>query len=293
MSSSNKYFSFVFGSNPIFAPSKSANDILVETLKRQKSARINKFDFLKQVFIASDGNCNYKQIVRAFNDRVKNKTINCRNNIIQTNEINNINTELDKVCQSYVKMICRITPQKQEAYYCRYITSPIAQKACTNQDAMCIIKEDERNKLTFDINEICEVANSVKIPVYYLNARRKIQRNIKNVKKLSMSNINYITKPSVIVIDNATHVDEDHMLEIIKQAKLTKSKVIMIVTNTCPNLKTQVLREIQNKGYAKEITESIDQHVIRHQSKINDKNVKIYKNSVGKIDEPPPRIFDR
>lgn len=275
------------------APSKSANDILVETLKRQKSARINKYDFLRQVFIASDGNCNYKQIISAFNDRVKNKTINCRNNIIQTNEVNNINTELDKVCQSYDKTLRRITPQKQEQYNSRHIMSPIAQKACTNQDAMCIIKEDERNKLTFDINEICEVANYFKIPVYYLNARRKIQRDIKNAKKISMSNVCNITKASLIVIDNATHVDEDHMLKIIKQAKSTKSKVIMIATNACPNLPTKVLYEIQNKGYAKEITESIDQHVIRHQSKINDKNVKIYKNSVGKIDEPPPRIFDR
>ena len=268
------------------APTKSVDDILDEVLKRQKLARINKYEFIKQVFIASDGNCNYKQIVSAFNDRVKNKTINCRNNIIQTNEVNNINTELDKVCQSYVKTLRRITPQKQEQYNSRHITSPIARKLCTNQDAMCIIKEDERNKLTFDINEICEVANYFKIPVYYVNARRKIQRNVKNAKKLSMNNMCSITTPSVIVIDNATHVDEDHMLRIIKQAQKSKSKVIMIVTNVCPNHQTKVLHEMQSKGYAKNIREFND--VVITKKEEQERTINKPKVDDDEIDNNPP-----
>ena len=286
-----KYYDILFGlvdnaTTPI-APTKSANDILDETLKYQKSARVNKYDFMWQVFIASAGNCNYNQIVTTFKGRLKNNTIKCKNNIIQTTEINNINIVLNGECQSYIKMPRRIIPQKHEIDYTRHITSPIARKLCTNQDAICVINEAERNQLTSDINEICEVASYINIPVYYLNARRKIQRNIKSVKKLSMSNINCITKPSVIVIDNATHVDEDHMLEIIKQAKSTKSKVIMIATNVCPIKKTQVLEQMQKKGYAKEFTESIVQTDIRHQNEITSENVKFRKNN-----EPTPR-FDR
>ena len=269
------------------APTKSANDILDETLKYQKSARVNKYDFMWQVFIASAGNCNYNQIVTTFKGRLKNNTIKCKNNIIQTTEINNINIVLNGECQSYIKMPRRIIPQKHEIDYTRHITSPIARKLCTNQDAICVINEAERNQLTSDINEICEVASYINIPVYYLNARRKIQREIKNAKKITMNNVNSIIKPAVIVIDNATHVDEDYMLKIIKQAKSTKSKVIMIATNVCPIKKTQVLEQMQKKGYAKEFTESIVQTDIRHQNEITSENVKFRKNN-----EPTPR-FDR
>ena len=265
---------------------KSADNILDEILNRQKNARINKYDFLRQVFIALDGNCNYKQIMKAFDDRQKNNTISCINNIIHTNETNNINAELDKVCQSHVKMPYRIIPQKQELYYSRHVTSPIAKKVCTDQSAICVVNENEHDKLTYDINEICEVANYINVPVYYVNARRKIQRNVKNAKKLSMNNMCSITTPSVIVIDNATHVDEDHMLRIIKQAQKSKSKVIMIVTNACPNHQTKVLHEMQSKGYAKNIREFND--VVITKKEEQERTINKPKIDDNKIDKDPP-----
>ena len=100
------------------------------------------------------------------------------------------------------------------------------------------IKESEFGSATGDMAFISKLVVNGGTKAYYLNASRKIKRKKTGshyAEVLKFEKLGSVENGSLIIVDNADYVDNDHMLDLLKTSKDRRCKIILL---TCEGLKT-------------------------------------------------------
>lgn len=222
--------------SPLFK--RSADEIvrIYEEGISQRRGCINKYDYLMGALICAKAEVSYSEITKVLEKRLNTREISqCKDTIILKSngavrkEILKILPELKNIRLQYP-----LSGSQKAAIK----NLPHAKKILDDSQPVVEIKESEFGSATGDMAFISKLVVNGGTKAYYLNASRKIKRKKMGAhyaEALKFEKLGSVENGSLIIVDNADYVDNDHMLDLLKTSRDRRCKIILL---TCEGLKT-------------------------------------------------------
>ena len=224
--------------SPLF---KRSADEIVRIYEKDISQRrgcINKYDYLMGALICAKAEVSYSEITKAVEKRLNAREISqCKDTIIlKSNDA--VRTEILKVLPELKNIRLQYLHSSSQKAAIKNLLH--AKKILADSQPVVEIKESEFGNATGDMAYLSKLAVNGGTKVYYLNASRKIKRKKSGshyAEALKFEKLGSVEKESLIIVDNADYVDNDHMLDLLKTSKDRRCKIVLL---TCEGLKTDL-----------------------------------------------------
>lgn len=195
----------------------------------QKRGCINMYDYLMGALICAKAEVSYSEIREAVKKRLNAREISQYKDTIILKSNDAVRKEILKVLPELknIRLQCLHSSSQKAAIK----NLPHAKKILDDSQPLVEIKESEFGKATGDMAYLSKLAVNGGTKVYYLNASRKIKRKKTGshyAEALKFEKLGSVEKESLIIVDNADYVDNDHMLDLLKTSKDRRCKIVLL-----------------------------------------------------------------
>ena len=202
----------------------------------QKRGCINMYDYLMGALICAKAEVSYSEIKEAVKKRLNAREISQYKDTIILKSNDAVRKEIVKILPDLKNTMLQYPLSSSQKAAIKNL--PHAKKILADSQPVVEIKESEFGKATGDMAYLSKLAVNGGTKVYYLNASRKIKRKKTGAhyaEALKFEKLGSVEKESLIIVDNADYVDNDHMLDLLKTSRDRRCKIILL---TCEGLKT-------------------------------------------------------
>ena len=202
----------------------------------QRRGCINMYDYLMGALICAKAEVSYSEIREAVKKRLNAREISQYKDTIILKSNDAVRKEILKVLPELknIRLQCLHSSSQKAAIK----KLPHAKKILDDSQPVDEIKESEFGSATGDMAFISKLVVNGGTKAYYLNASRKIKRKktgAHHAEALKFEKLGSVENGSLIIVDNADYVDNDHMLDLLKTSRDRRCKIVLL---TCEGLKT-------------------------------------------------------
>lgn len=195
----------------------------------QRRGCINMYDYLMGALICAKAEVSYSEIREAVKKRLNAREISQYKDTIILKSNDAVRKEILKVLPELknIRLQCLHSSSQKAAIK----NLPHAKKILADSQPVLEIKESEFGNVTGDMAYLSKLAVNGGTKVYYLNASRKIKREKSDshyAEALKFEKLGSVEKESLIIVDNADYVDNDHMLDLLKTSKDRRCKIVLL-----------------------------------------------------------------
>lgn len=202
----------------------------------QKRGCINMYDYLMGALICAKAEVSYSEIREAVKKRLNAREISQYKDTIILKSNDAVRKEIIKILPELKNIMLQYPLSSSQKAAIKNL--PHAKKILADSQPVVEIKESEFGSATGDMAFISKLVVNGGTKAYYLNASRKIKRKKTGAhyaEALKFEELGSVENGSLIIVDNADYVDNDHMLDLLKTSRDRRCKIILL---TCEGLKT-------------------------------------------------------
>lgn len=202
----------------------------------QKRGCINMYDYLMGALICAKAEVSYSEIKEAVKKRLNAREISQYKDTIILKSNDAVRKEIIKILPELKNIMLQYPLSSSQKAAIKNL--PHAKKILDDSQPVVEIKESEFGSATGDMAFISKLVVNGGTKAYYLNASRKIKRKktgARYAEALKFEKLGSVENGSLIIVDNADYVDNDHMLDLLKTSRDRRCKIILL---TCEGLKT-------------------------------------------------------
>lgn len=202
----------------------------------QKRGCINMYDYLMGALICAKAEVSYSEIREAVKKRLNAREISQYKDTIILKSNDAVWKEIVKILPELKNIMLQYPISSSQKAAIKNL--PHAKKILADSQPVVEIKESEFGSATGDMAFISKLVVNGGTKAYYLNASRKIKRKKTGAhyaEALKFEKLGSVENGSLIIVDNADYVDNDHMLDLLKTSRDRRCKIILL---TCEGLKT-------------------------------------------------------
>lgn len=202
----------------------------------QKRGCINMYDYLMGALICAKAEVSYSEIREAVKKRLNAREISQYKDTIILKSNDAVRKEIVKILPELKNIMLQYPLSSSQKAAIKNL--PHAKKILADSQPVVEIKESEFGSATGDMAFISKLVVNGGTKAYYLNASRKIKRKKTGAhyaEALKFEKLGSVENGSLIIVDNADYVDNDHMLDLLKTSRDRRCKIILL---TCEGLKT-------------------------------------------------------
>lgn len=202
----------------------------------QKRGCINMYDYLMGALICAKAEVSYSEIREAVKKRLNAREISQYKDTIILKSNDAVRKEIVKILPELKNIMLQYPLSSSQKAAIKNL--PHAKKILDDSQPVVEIKESEFGSATGDMAFISKLVVNGGTKAYYLNASRKIKRKKTGAhyaEALKFEKLGSVENGSLIIVDNADYVDNDHMLDLLKTSRDRRCKIILL---TCEGLKT-------------------------------------------------------
>lgn len=202
----------------------------------QRRGCINMYDYLMGALICAKAEVSYSEIKEAVKKRLNAREISQYKDTIILKSNDAVRKEIIKILPELKNIMLQYPLSSSQKAAIKNL--PHAKKILADSQPVVEIKESEFGSATGDMAFISKLVVNGGTKAYYLNASRKIKRKKTGAhyaEALKFEKLGSVEKESLIIVDNADYVDNDHMLDLLKTSKDRRCKIVLL---TCEGLKT-------------------------------------------------------
>lgn len=202
----------------------------------QRRGCINMYDYLMGALICAKAEVSYSEIREAVKKRLNAREISQYKDTIILKSNDAVRKEIVKILPELKNIMLQYPLSSSQKAAIKNL--PHAKRILADSQPVVEIKESEFGSATGDMAFISKLVVNGGTKAYYLNASRKIKRKktgARYAEALKFEKLGSVENGSLIIVDNADYVDNDHMLDLLKTSRDRRCKIILL---TCEGLKT-------------------------------------------------------